>query len=203
MGRSALAGRRVPATCCTDVRRHGCFGVTTPPRSPVTSQPGPWGPDWTQSSGAMGTYHGHAQRHCPSAGQVWPWTPVGSHSAVVFMPLKTATNGILSRGSAPTAQAPVLPWHSVAGPPAPSGPAGSEFGWRCHGRRPWGEGQTGEAGTGTMSPVVNSTGPCSLFKALNRGWYLSSAELEAGGCWSWFNTLRHGWRDGGGTCYPR
>lgn len=88
--------------------------------------------------------------------------------------------GILSKGCAPKPQrSPATP---LQGPQHPAGRpgAGSELGWPCHGRRPWGEGQTGEAGTGTMSPLVNSAGPCSLFKALNRGWYLSSAELEAG-----------------------
>lgn len=54
-----------------------------------------------------------------------------------------------------------------------------------------------------MSPLVNSAGPCSLFKALNRGWYLFSAELEAGGCWSWFNMLRQGWKDGGEDVLPQ
>lgn len=45
-----------------------------------------------------------------------------------------------------------------------------------------GEGQTGEAGTETRSPPrVNSARSCSLFKALNRGWYLSSPEFGARG----------------------
>lgn len=41
---------------------------------------------------------------------------------------------------------------------------------RCDGRRPGGEGQTGEAGTGLGSPLVNKAGPCNLYKALNGRW---------------------------------
>lgn len=78
---------------------------------------------------------------------------------------------------------PDVSHHPLPGPqhPACQPGAGSGVGWRCHGRRPWCKGQTGEAGTGIRSPLVNSAGPCSLFKALNRGWYLSSPEFGAGG----------------------
>lgn len=172
--------------------------------SPITSQPGPWGPDCTQSSGTMGSTvpgdsaplqgrFGLGDRQDP------PLLPASCHSKVP----QTGNSFKRLCSHSPSPSAP-LAIRCRAQHPAGQLGAGKEFGWRCRGRRPWGKGQTGEAGTGTMSPLVNNAGPCSLFKALNRGWYLSSAELEAGGCWSWFNTLRQGWKAaGGGRCYPR
>lgn len=85
--------------------------------------------------------------------------------------------------SASHPRSPSTPHHPLPGPQHPVylPGTGSKVGWCCHSRRPLGEGQTGEAGTVTGSPLVNNDGPCSLFKALNRGWYLSSPEFGAWG----------------------
>lgn len=141
------------------------------------SQPRPWGPGWTQSSGTTGTDPLLAHRYPPSTGKVRSWSPAGSPPCCHLLP--APLNGavphkqeMLSGCSAPT------PWVLTA-PPPPFPDPGTQR--ASHGRRPRCEGQTGEAGPGTASPLVNSAGPCSLFKALNRGWYLSSPEFGAGG----------------------
>lgn len=142
----------------------------------------------------MGTYHHRARPHCPSAGQVWPGR-IPSLSSLCHPKLPQAGDSfkrLRSHSPSPSAPRSLLcrdpSIQRVSREPGTSlaGAATAE-----------GEGQTGEAGTGTMSPLVNSAGPCSLFRALNRGWCPSSAELGAGGYWSWFNTPRHGWKDGG------
>lgn len=140
----------------------------------------------------------------PLCGQVWPWTPLGSHSAELPVPLKAATNrGFFQGAPVPLPKPQCSPAILCRDPSTPQ-VTGASLAGAAAAEGPGNEGQTGEAGTGTVSPLVNSAGPCSLFKALNRGWYLSCAELEAGRCWSWFNTLRQGWKDGeGGTRYPR
>lgn len=141
----------------------------------------------------MGTDQYHGRRHGPSAGQRRQRPTLLSASC----PQNCPKEEVLLPFPKPQC-CPALP------PPDPSAQREPDRAWLALPRqKAWGEGQTGEAGTGTMSSLVNSAGPCSLFKALNRGWYLSSAELGAWGCWSWFNTLRHGWKDGeGGRATP-
>lgn len=71
----------------------------------------------------------------------------------------------------PMAMAPQPHWESSAG-----------LGWE-HGcsRRLCGEGQTGGPGPGLPPTLVNIAGPCILFKAVNRGWHLSSPDVGPGG----------------------
>lgn len=90
--------------------------------SPITSQPRPRAPGWTQNSGTTGTYHHHARRHCPSAGEAWPGRQVGSHPAFVLVPPKTATN----RGFFQEAPLPV-PCHPFAGTQASSWEPGTSL----------------------------------------------------------------------------
>lgn len=71
----------------------------------------------------------------------------------------------------PMAMAPEPHWEPSAG-----------LGWE-HGRsrRLWREGQTGGPGKGLPPTLVNIVWPCILFKALNRGWDLSSPDVGPGG----------------------
>lgn len=61
-------------------------------------------------------------------------------------------------------------------PPLPAGLLGAATA-EGHGARDRRE----RRGREQVSPLVNSAGPCSLFKALNRGWYFSAPEFGAGG----------------------
>jgi len=150
-----------------------------PPQSPAP--PRPWGHGWARGS------RGDGDKPCPEPsptprGKLRFGVPQGPHPASCprRSEVRCPANRRCFRGAFlnPRSPSPGLP-----GPrhPACQPGAGSGAGWRGHGRRPRSEGQTGEAGTGTASPLVNSAGPCSLFKALNGGWYLSSPEFGAGG----------------------
>ena len=155
---------------------------------PSPSRPRPWGPGWTQSSQTTGTNHLLARRYSPLRGK---GLVLESHRIPILLsspahatqrcssPQTGDAFGVL-RSHSPS---PDAHHHPLPGPqhPACQPGAGRSVGWCCHGRRPRRQGQTGEAGTGTASPLVNSAGPCSLFKALNRGWYLSSPEFGARG----------------------
>lgn len=154
----------------------------------------------------MGTDHHLAHRYPPSTGKLRSRSPAGSPPCCHLLP--APLNGavpheeeMLSGCSAPTPRVPTAP----PSPPHPCRDPGTQR--ASPGRRPRCEGQTAEAGPGTASPLVNSAGPCSLFKALNRGWYLSSPEFGAGGGWGGAGTgLTRSDRAGavgGDTRYPR
>lgn len=66
--------------------------------------------------------------------------------------------------------------------PEPHWEPSAGLGWE-HGRsrRLWREGQTGGLGKGLPPTLVNIVWPCILFKALNRGWDLSSPDVGPGG----------------------
>lgn len=180
MGCSAPARRRTPATCCTGARRLRYFGVN--PSNTVTAQAtGTWldpelPGDWGQS-----------RRRSPTPrGRLGLGVPAGSPPAAASCPRRSqvrlpAKQRCFRGAPLPSPDAP--PSRPLPGPQQPGCQpgAGRRLGGRCRGRRPRREGQTGGAGTGTASPRVNSAGPCSPFKALNRGRYRSSPEFGAGG----------------------